>query len=258
MNKHNPLVKWIFLSALFLLASTAEAQQIIVSASPAVITVGDTVSVRIHVSDAAELKVYSVKVSYQTDILKCISIKKLEFLSGPFSTFFFWKVDSSAGVTQTDEAILGTGISSGSGGLFEIKFKARQTGTSPLNFALLDLRNGNNQQITFAPQNGSVTVQAATGLNDDAEGASSFTLRQNYPNPFNPATRISFDLAAGSRVLLEVFTSAGEKISEIENRELSAGSYTYLFSGEGLSSGVYICRLTAGRTSRALKMNLLK
>ncbi|GMU87451.1 MAG: hypothetical protein AMXMBFR48_26920 [Ignavibacteriales bacterium] len=209
-------------------------------------------------SDAAELKVYSVKVSYATDILKCISIKKMEFLSGPFSTFFFSKADSAIGVVQVDEAILGTGVATGSGGLFEMKFKARQQGSSPLNFTLLDLRNGSNQLVSFVPQNGNVTVQTATGLNDDAEGASSFIFRQNYPNPFNPATKIAFDLTQSGQVLLEVFTLMGEKVATLEKGELATGHHTYLFSGDGLPSGVYVCRLSAGSRSKSVKMNLLK
>lgn len=258
MNISKKLFSWIFLSALLLFTSSLTAQQITVSASPAVVSVGDTAAVRILVSNAAELKVYSVKVSYQTEMLRCISIKKMEFLSGPFSTFFFSKADSANGVVQVDEAILGTGTAAGSGGLFEIRFKALQEGTSPLNFILLDLRNGSNQQVTFTPQNGSITVQGTTGLNEDAEGVSSFTLRQNYPNPFNPSTRISFELAEGNRVKLEVFTLSGERAALLEEGELAAGSYSYDFSGDNLPAGIYFSRLTAGKSSRVIKMNLLK
>jgi len=70
-----------------------------------------------------------------------------------------------------------------------------------------------------------------------------FKLNNNFPNPFNPSTTISFILKQKAFVKLEVSSVLGELASNLESAELDTGSYSFSFSGEGLSSGVYICRL---------------
>ena len=84
----------------------------------------------------------------------------------------------------------------------------------------------------------------------------SFALHQNYPNPFNPSTTIPFELHEGGEVQLEVFDAAGRKIRTLESGIKPAGSYTALFDGSGLASGMYHYRLHTpkGVTSRAMSL----
>ncbi|MDR3666439.1 MAG: T9SS type A sorting domain-containing protein, partial [Ignavibacteriaceae bacterium] len=72
-----------------------------------------------------------------------------------------------------------------------------------------------------------------------------FILSQNYPNPFNPSTKIDYQLPVDSKVVMEVFNIAGQKVSELVNKEQSAGYYTIDFGTSKLASGVYIYRLAA-------------
>jgi hypothetical protein len=76
-----------------------------------------------------------------------------------------------------------------------------------------------------------------------------FELSQNYPNPFNPSTRINYSIPFDSRVTLEVYNIAGEKMGQIVSEEQSAGFYTANFSSSTLNrsiaSGVYIYKLNA-------------
>lgn len=85
-----------------------------------------------------------------------------------------------------------------------------------------------------------------------------YKLNQNYPNPFNPATNISFSLPVASHVKLEVYDVLGKKVDELLNKELNAGEHSVKFDGEGLSSGIYIYRLTSGTMIQTKKMMLLK
>jgi len=85
-----------------------------------------------------------------------------------------------------------------------------------------------------------------------------FTIGQNYPNPFNPCTVIEFSLPKQSNVKLEVFNILGEKVADLVNTELQAGVHKVDFNGEGLASGLYIYRLTAGDVNLVRKMMLLK
>jgi hypothetical protein len=83
-------------------------------------------------------------------------------------------------------------------------------------------------------------------------------LQQNFPNPFNPDTKIKFSIPQNSFVNLTVYNILGEVVEELINTELSAGAYTYLFSGSGFPSGTYFYEITAGEFKEARKMLLMK
>ena len=85
-----------------------------------------------------------------------------------------------------------------------------------------------------------------------------FTLEQNYPNPFNPGTTISFTLPSRSFVTLKVFDLVGREVATIASETLSAGNYTRQWHAEGVPTGVYFYRLTAGSLGRTKKMLVLK
>jgi hypothetical protein len=75
------------------------------------------------------------------------------------------------------------------------------------------------------------------------EVAMDYKLFQNYPNPFNPGTVIGFRLKEEGRVQLTVYTLTGEKIKVLRDESLTSGYYESLFTGEGLSSGIYLYKL---------------
>jgi hypothetical protein len=91
-----------------------------------------------------------------------------------------------------------------------------------------------------------------------------FELSQNYPNPFNPSTKIDYQVPVDSKVIMEVYNIAGQKVVDLVNQEQSAGYYTVDFGASKLSSGVYIYRLvasdkaTGNNFSSIKKMMLLK
>lgn len=86
----------------------------------------------------------------------------------------------------------------------------------------------------------------------------SFELLQNYPNPFNPETNIVVKISSPSKVKAEVYNIYGQVVSVLANGYVSAGTHIYKFSGVNLASGIYICKVSAGKNSRAIKMILLK
>jgi len=59
-------------------------------------------------------------------------------------------------------------------------------------------------------------------------------------------------------VSLEIFNMAGKKMSSLINSNLSAGEHELHFSADGLPSGVYFYRLTAGSENRVEKMTILR
>ncbi len=85
-----------------------------------------------------------------------------------------------------------------------------------------------------------------------------FFLHQNYPNPFNPSTAIRFSLAGPGSVLLEVFNVLGQRVATLIDGPLERGEHQVQFQGRGLSSGMYVCRLSVGNRSNQRTMLLVR
>lgn len=83
-------------------------------------------------------------------------------------------------------------------------------------------------------------------------------LEQNYPNPFNPSTTIRFSVSEPGSVSLEIFDLHGRHIAELIRRHLNPGIYEESFVADGLPSGVYFCRLQAGKVFQTIKLVLMK
>ncbi len=87
---------------------------------------------------------------------------------------------------------------------------------------------------------------------------SKFELLQNYPNPFNPTTEISFDLPKESNVKLSVFNVLGQKVADLLNEKLSAGTHSVKFDGSNLTSGIYFYKMQSNGFTAIKKMILVK
>ena len=85
-----------------------------------------------------------------------------------------------------------------------------------------------------------------------------FGLSQNYPNPFNPATMINYQLAINSFVTLKVYDMLGREVATLVNKEELQGSHTIRWDASRFSSGVYFCKMTAGRFVSTRKLLLMK
>ena len=86
----------------------------------------------------------------------------------------------------------------------------------------------------------------------------SIHLYQNYPNPFNPTTTIEFAIPKTGRYSLSLYNALGELIKEISAKEYEAGYYKETFNASGLSSGIYIYRLTGYDANIVRKMVVLR
>ncbi len=85
-----------------------------------------------------------------------------------------------------------------------------------------------------------------------------YSLSQNYPNPFNPTTTIRYAIPARSRVTVKVYNTLGQLVETLVDSEQSAGEHQVIFDGDGLASGVYFYKLTAGSFVKTNKMMMIK
>ncbi len=102
------------------------------------------------------------------------------------------------------------------------------------------------------------TGDQIVAVEESRELPAEFALEQNYPNPFNPTTMIRYQVPAVMDVRIAVFDMLGREVAVLVNERKSAGSHTVTFDGSTLSSGVYLCRLTAGNHTLSRKMTLMK
>ncbi|GJQ33225.1 MAG: hypothetical protein HBSAPP04_20640 [Ignavibacteriaceae bacterium] len=93
---------------------------------------------------------------------------------------------------------------------------------------------------------------------ENEAGPVDFTLDQNYPNPFNPTTMIRFAVPADMNVKLDVYNTLGEKVAELINGPMTAGTYEVPFNAASLPSGIYFYRIEAGSNVAIKKMILAK
>jgi len=94
---------------------------------------------------------------------------------------------------------------------------------------------------------------------EDESIVTTYELFQNYPNPFNPTTKIRFNIPVEGIVKLEVYDILGQRVTQLLNTELTAGSHEVVFRGNNLASGVYFYMLNVkDKFFEVKKMLLLK
>ncbi|MFC1539041.1 FlgD immunoglobulin-like domain containing protein [Candidatus Latescibacterota bacterium] len=97
----------------------------------------------------------------------------------------------------------------------------------------------------------------------EAETPESFILLSNYPNPFNPLTTIQFTLPEAGFTELVIYNSMGQKVRTLVTEYMPAGVHSAVWdgrdaSGEPVSSGVFVTRLTSGDNVVSNRMMLVK
>ena len=99
----------------------------------------------------------------------------------------------------------------------------------------------------------------STGVGNISEEIPSiYKLFNNYPNPFNPETNIKFQVPEFTDVKIEVYDVNGKLVERLINSRINAGTYSIKWKGNNNPSGIYFCKLTAGKYSETKKIVLLK
>lgn len=108
--------------------------------------------------------------------------------------------------------------------------------------------------ISYAPQ---------TASDDPSAPVFATKINSNYPNPFNPETTISYSLKDTEHVTLAIYNLKGELVKTLVDETKLPGNHSLVWngkdnSGHAVSSGIYFCKLSAGKVSDTSKMILMK
>jgi hypothetical protein len=110
-----------------------------------------------------------------------------------------------------------------------------------------------------------VEVSNTTTVDQTVDAPREYRLMQNYPNPFNPSTRIKYTVGGtgvlglgSSNIKVVIYDLMGRQVAVLVDEKKAPGNYEVSFDGKGLSSGVYIYRLTAGNYIASRRMVLVK
>jgi hypothetical protein len=88
-------------------------------------------------------------------------------------------------------------------------------------------------------------------------------LALDSPNPFGAATSIRFDLPEARHVRLDIISMDGRCVTRLVDATLPPGRKVVTWDGKDalgrpVASGAYLCRLTAGGSSRTNRMVLMR
>ena len=163
-------------------------------------------------------------------------------------------VNEEAGVVNVASALSDGPVATGEGVVAELVFRP----IGEVESGLFDIANG----VVFDPNQLQNRVGAPGSLEVKAI-PTAFALNQNFPNPFNPETTISYDLADGGRVELEIYNVMGQMVKQLVGEEQSAGRYRVVWDGSNsigrsVASGVYFYRLNTMQYNAVRKLMLLK
>ncbi len=113
-------------------------------------------------------------------------------------------------------------------------------------------------KVVYTP--GGVSVEDDFG---SSPPVSLFFLDQNYPNPFNSVTEIKYFLPKSSRVSLAIYSSLGQKVTILVDKQQTAGYKRVCWDGRNLkgkeaASGIYLYKIQAGEYTKTRQMVFLK
>jgi hypothetical protein len=100
--------------------------------------------------------------------------------------------------------------------------------------------------------------QIPNAVRDISLAPDSPVLLENYPNPFNAGTQILFSISTGGRTVMKLLDVSGREVATLLDGVMRAGRHRLFLPGDGLTSGVYILRLSGPHLHIIKKILIIK
>ena len=159
-------------------------------------------------------------------------------------------IDRFTNVTMEGTGVYRFGFQSGSD-VWAVWGTGADTGSLPESMIVTDL-SGNSETITsaeFSPTEAPRFIRdasATTIAENRGELPEKFEVSA-YPNPFNPATTLQVRLSQPGQLTVAIYDIMGRRVRLLaEQANYPAGTHTFRFQADGLSSGVYLYQIQNG------------
>ena len=87
---------------------------------------------------------------------------------------------------------------------------------------------------------------------------SEFMVSKAYPNPFNPSTSISINMPSSDFVNISVYNLMGQKVANLYNGSMAAGSHNITWNASNMTSGMYFIRAELKSEVSIQRVSLVK
>jgi hypothetical protein len=109
-----------------------------------------------------------------------------------------------------------------------------------------------------APDLGAFETDASAAVTGEPGGLPLEAALTVYPNPCNPTAVVRYRLPGVTEVRLAVYDLLGREVALLANERIGPGDHEARFDGRGISSGIYMCRLTAGNVVVSRRVVLIR
>lgn len=106
-----------------------------------------------------------------------------------------------------------------------------------------------------------LNISAVTGspvASEETAVAGSVALASAYPNPFADRTTLDYVLPTAQEVRVVAYDVLGREVAVLAEGIQSAGEHEVTFDAAGLPSGLYVVRLTAGKTTLTRRVTVVR
>jgi len=154
----------------------------------------------------------------------------------------------------TDNAGVWTSTNSG------VNWQQMNPGLIALNILCLVYDPVNRALYAGTKGGGLYRYDISTGIDEHMAGPfpERLVLDQNYPNPFNGSSVIGYRIAHTGVAKMSIYDLLGREVAVLVNEEKTPGFYSVKFDAGGLSSGMYLYRLSSGSNLEVKAMVLVK
>jgi hypothetical protein len=201
---------------------------------------GQEVEVPVHIRGAGALRVVSVALTWNAEVVAPVGLRLGDFLATQGGIVL------SPGPGAIDAALLGArevGIQ-GEGTLGTVVFRALATGSAGIDFASVFGRDGVN-----AP----VSIETARTM-PAAEQTIATGLLPQTPNPFRKDSSVLLGLATPNPVDLSIYSVDGRRVRTLRRERMQPGVYRIPWDGRdnlgrSVASGIFYVRLAIENAS---------
>ena len=220
---------------------------------------GDVFQMPILLDGGDNVRSYELELSYDPEVLVYQSLVWDESVSG--MTILDNQEDGNIRVSA---AGLGA-IESGSVVMGYVEFELMET-FEDYETTITMSRSRLNEEAVVIDGSTAIYTNALLVVDEWGHGGvpDVYALKQNFPNPFNPVTQIRYQLPEESVVTIQIYDIMGRVVRSLVSNEKELTGYHQVMwdgtnnYGDGVSAGMYLYVIQAGRFRDTRKMVLMK